>query len=77
MLDYDLLPEEAWFKLVSWYGVASDRQIIPRKVVEYGMYVKSLEVEVYLLTLRLGLKSDPETAVTRQFSKGDTIGESC
>jgi len=74
-LDYDLLPEEAWFKLVSWYGVASDHQTIPRKVVESGMYVKSLQVEVYLMNLSLCWKSDPETAVTRQFSKGDTIGE--
>ena len=76
-LNYYLLPEEAWFKLVSWYGVASDDQTIPRKVLEYGMYVKSLRVEVYLLELRLGWKSDDETAVTRQFSRADTIGECC
>lgn len=29
------------------------------------------------MKFRLGWKSDPETLVTRQFSKGDTIGECC
>jgi len=41
------------------------------------MFVKSFEVEVYLMKFRLGWKSDPERLVTRQFSKGDTIGECC
>lgn len=63
---------------MSWYGLASDDQIIPRKVVEYEhLFFKSLKVEVYLLKLRLGWKSDPEIAVTRQFSRADTIGECC
>jgi len=62
---------------VSWYGVAADHQTIPRKVLEYGMFVKSLKVEVHLLGLRLGWKSDPEIAVTKHFSRGDTIGECC
>lgn len=75
--DYYVLPEEAWFKLVSWYGVASDDHTIPRKVVKYGMFVKSLKVEVYLLELRLGWKSGPKETVLRMFSKADTIGECC
>ena len=57
---------------MSWYGLTSDHETIPRKVAKCGMYVK---IEVYLKKLRLGWKSDPETLVTRQFSGGDTIGE--
>lgn len=75
-LDYNLVPKDAWFKLVSWYGVISDEQALPRKVVERGMYVKSCKVEVYLMQLKLCQHSDPNTMVTRQFSKGDTVGKS-
>ena len=74
-LDYNLLPEEGWFKLVSWYGVTSDQQALPRKVVERGMYVKILKVEVYLMEFHLSQHSDPETLIRREFSRGDTIGE--
>ncbi|XP_078369197.1 ubiquitin carboxyl-terminal hydrolase 4-like [Oculina patagonica] len=73
-LDYNLLPKDAWFKLVSWYGVTSDQQALPRKVVEHGMYVKSCKVEVYLMEFKLSQHSDPKTLVTKQFSKGDTVG---
>lgn len=74
-LDYNLLPEEAWFKLVSWYGVTSDQQALQRKVVEHGMYVKNNKVEVYLMEFKLSQHSDPQTFVARKFSKGDTVGE--
>lgn len=75
-LDYNLVPKDAWFKLVSWYGVISEEQALPRKVVEHGMYVKSCKVEVYLTQFKLCQHSDPKTVVTRQFSKGDTVGRS-
>ena len=75
-LDYNLLPEEAWFKLVSWYGVTSDQHALPRKVVEHGMYLKSCKVEVYLMELKLSQHSDPDTLIPKKFSKGDTVGES-
>ena len=74
-LDYNLLPEEAWLKLVSWYGVVSDQHTIQRKVVEHGMYVKNFKVEVYLMEFKLSQHSDPQTFITRQFSKGDTVGK--
>ena len=74
-LDYNLLPEEAWFKLTSWYGVISDQRALQRKVVEHGMYVKNCKVEVYLIGVKLSQHSDPNTLVPRQFSRGDTIGE--
>ena len=67
-----MLPEEGWFKLVSWYGVTSDQQALPRKVVECEL---SFEVEVYLMEFHLSQLSDPETLITREFSRADTIGE--
>jgi len=69
-----LLPEEGWFKLVSWYGVTSDQQALPRKVVEHGPYRKNLTVEVYLREVKLSQYSDPQTLITREFRGGDTIG---
>ena len=43
--------------------------------MEHGMYVKNCKVEVYLMEFKLSQHSDPETLVTKQFSKGDTVGE--
>ena len=74
-LDYNLLPEEGWFKLVSWYGVTLDQQALPKKVLEHGLFVKNLKIEVYLREVKLSQHSDPETLITREFSRGDTVGE--
>lgn len=73
-LDYFLLPEGAWLKLVSWYGVTSDQHALPRKVVQHGMYMKSINVEVYLREFNLSQHSDPNTFFKMKFSKGDTVG---
>jgi len=73
-LDYNLLPEEGWFKLVSWYGVTLDQQALPKKVLEHGLFVKNLKIEVYLREVKLSQHSDPETLITREFSRGDTVG---
>ncbi len=62
---------------MSWYGIVSDHHEIAKKVVEHGVYVKRGKVEVYLMEFKLCWKSDPKTLVTRQFSKGDTVGECC
>lgn len=48
-LDYNLVFKDVWFKFVLWYGVILEEYILLRKVVEYGMYVKSCKVEVYLM----------------------------
>ena len=52
-LDYFLLPTSAWNMLVTWYGLTDYSRAIPRKVVEHGMYVRHLKVEVYLLEFKL------------------------
>ncbi|CAG5981457.1 unnamed protein product [Menidia menidia] len=72
-LDYVLVPTEAWNKLVSWYSCLDGQRPIVRKVVEHGMFVKHCKVEVYLLELNLCENDNMENAVTRHFSKADTI----
>lgn len=45
------------------------------QVIEHGMFVKHCKVEVYLLELNLCENNNMDIAVTRYFSKADTIGE--
>ena len=73
-LDYVLVPQEAWEKLVEWYGSVDGQEPVARKVVEYGMFVKHCKVEVYLMELKLCENGKNDTYVTHQFSKADTIG---
>ncbi|KAK3755857.1 hypothetical protein QZH41_014323 [Actinostola sp. cb2023] len=72
-LYYNLVPKEAWHKLVSWYGIVENQPAIARKVVEYGMYVKHCKVEVYLIEFKLCENSAMDKVVKRQFSKADTL----
>ena len=39
-LDYSLVPEGGWNKLLIWYGLAEGSRPIARNVIEWGMYVK-------------------------------------
>ncbi|XP_019647571.1 PREDICTED: protein PML-like [Branchiostoma belcheri] len=73
-LDYRLVPVEAFCILVSWYGI-KDRHVIPRKVVEHGLFVKHLKVEVFLVELNLYRHPNMDHCVTQLYSKGDTIGQ--
>lgn len=72
-LDYILLPKEAWDKLISWYGLTEHQKPIARKVVEYGMFVKHLKVEVYFTKLILCEFSNMDQCVSQHFSKADTV----
>lgn len=74
-LDYMLVPEEAWLKLVDWYGMMDGQVSIGRKVIEQGLFVKHRKVEVYLMDLKLCSYRDMETIVTETFSRADTIGK--
>lgn len=49
--------------------------ILILQVIEHGMFVKHCKVEVYLLELNLCENNNMDIAVTRYFSKADTIGE--
>ncbi|KAK2176765.1 hypothetical protein NP493_642g00044 [Ridgeia piscesae] len=72
-LDYNLMPDDAWKKLVTWYGIVNTDMVLSRKVIEQGMFVKHCKVEVYLMELKLCHNQDLEHIVTEQFSKADTI----
>ena len=73
-LDYSLVPEGGWNKLLIWYGLAEGSRPIARKVIEWGMYVKHLKVEVYPIRLDLGLHPLTEgSTVTKTFSRVDKM----
>ena len=74
-LDFSLVPEEAWEKLVEWYGLASGSRPIARKVVEYGLYMKHLKVEVYLLNFTLVVHPRLTEYIIKQFSRADSVGK--
>jgi ubiquitin carboxyl-terminal hydrolase 4/11/15 len=74
-LDYSLVPEEGWVKFVEWYGMAPGSRPIARKVVEYGVYMKHLRVEVYLLEFKLAVHPEPNKHTIKEFSRVDTVGE--
>ena len=73
-LDYFVLPETAWNKLTSWYGLLEQSTVIARKVIEFGMYMKHCKVEVYLLEFKLTIHPNIDNLKCRSFSRGDTIG---
>ena len=72
-LDYWLLPEKAWQSLVKWYGIMDKQEPVARKVIEHGMYVKKLKVEVYLMDLNLCIQSYIDNVITCQFSRVEKL----
>ncbi|XP_065605504.1 ubiquitin carboxyl-terminal hydrolase 4 [Cyrtonyx montezumae] len=72
-LDYVLVPSSAWQKLVSWYGCIEGQQPIVRKVMEFGLYAKHYEVEVYPLELKLYESSSPSNVISCCFSRRDSV----
>ena len=74
-LDYFLLPEAAWKKLTSWYGLSKNSRPIARKVVEHGMYMKLPKVEVYLLEFKCAIYPDLHVSKSHAFSRVDTVGD--
>ncbi|KAH6929254.1 hypothetical protein HPB50_025374 [Hyalomma asiaticum] len=74
-LDFLLLPQEAWEKMVSWYGLMPGQSPLPRKVIEIGLFVKNCKVEVYPVEFKLCTNSNMDQFVTKRFSKVDTIAQ--
>ncbi|XP_048813987.1 ubiquitin carboxyl-terminal hydrolase 4 [Lagopus muta] len=72
-LDYVLVPSSAWQKLVSWYGCIEGQQPIVRKVMEFGLYAKHCEVEVYPLELKLCESSSASNVISCCFSRRDSV----
>ena len=76
-LDYSLVPEKAWQHLVEWYGLLDGSRPIPRKVVEYGLYMRHCRVEVYLLQFKLSLSWKLSEHTLKRFSRANTVGMLC
>ena len=72
-IDYKLVPEEAWYKLLSWYGIGRDSIGIKRQVIEYGKFVKRCKVEVYFLELKACLYPKESEFKIVTISRCDTI----
>ncbi|XP_010542043.1 PREDICTED: ubiquitin carboxyl-terminal hydrolase 9-like isoform X2 [Tarenaya hassleriana] len=61
-IDYVLVPQEVWTKLVEWYKGGPP---LPRKMICQGFYSKSYSVEVYPLCLTLTDGRDGSDTVIR------------
>ncbi|AEE31532.1 ubiquitin-specific protease 11 [Arabidopsis thaliana] len=70
-VDYTLVQQEVWRKLVKWYKGGPP---VPRKLISQGFYTKSFSVEVYLLCLTLTDSRDESTTIIR-LSKQASIGQ--
>ena len=68
VLDYSLVPEAAWEKLVQWYGMTANSRPIARKVV-LG------KVDVYLVEFKLCVHPNVDDFVMQKFSRNDTVGK--
>ena len=70
---YKLVPEEAWNKLLSWYGISRDSIGIRRQVVEYRKFVRQCKVEVYPLELKACLYPNEKDYKIVTISRCDTM----
>ncbi|KAG7599055.1 Peptidase C19 ubiquitin carboxyl-terminal hydrolase [Arabidopsis suecica] len=70
-VDYILVPQQVWRKLVEWYKGGPP---LPRKLISQGFYTKSFSVEVYPLCLKLTDSRDESTTIIR-LSKQASIGQ--
>uniref|UniRef100_G1KWL9 ubiquitinyl hydrolase 1 n=1 Tax=Anolis carolinensis TaxID=28377 RepID=G1KWL9_ANOCA len=64
-VDYEVIPIEAWNKLVNWHGCTEGQRPIDRKVVEYGEYFKYCRVEVYPSELKPSQNNDSTDHIKR------------
>ncbi|KAI6661034.1 Ubiquitin carboxyl-terminal hydrolase 4 isoform X5 [Oopsacas minuta] len=72
-IDYKLVPKEAWYKLLSWYGISEGSMSIRRQVVEVGKFVKQCKIEVYPLELKSCLYPKESDFIITTISRCDTI----
>jgi len=74
-VNYNVINEEGWNKLINFYCLAPDQEPIQRYAVEHGRYSKEVKVEVYLIELTLSTFKDIERKVTRSYSKVNTVAK--
>ena len=74
-IDYIIMPESAWNKLVEIFGLTEGQHPVARKVIYCGMYVKHYKVEVYLTELKLAEMSNLKDVRRAKFSRCDTLSK--
>nr|XP_016846303.1 PREDICTED: uncharacterized protein LOC107982342 [Anolis carolinensis] len=74
-VDYEVIPIEAWNKLVNWYGCIERQRPIERKVVEYGEYFKYCRVEIYPSESKPSQNNDSVNLVRSQFKPVEDSAE--
>ncbi|XP_016849392.2 uncharacterized protein LOC107982896 [Anolis carolinensis] len=74
-VDYEVIPIEAWNKLVNWYGCIERQRPIERKVVEYGEYFKYCKVEIYPSESKPSQNNDSVNLVRSQFKPVEDSAE--
>ncbi|CAZ84994.1 unnamed protein product [Tuber melanosporum] len=64
--DFEILPEEAWNSLVSWYGLAEGSPVITRRAVNTSeTNVPHIQYEIYPPTFTFYKLRDPSTNITK------------
>lgn len=71
-VDYDLVPENAWYLLLQWYSLTQGQDPIARKVINQGTYTDSLVVEVDTKDLKV-FKYNSTDFKLISFSEADSI----
>ncbi|XP_052067205.1 ubiquitin carboxyl-terminal hydrolase 15-like [Mytilus californianus] len=72
-VDYQLVPLNAWNKLVSCYGLVDDQVPIERLVIEQGMFVKICKIETYPLEIKMCPRQFQSEYVIQSMSRADLI----
>ena len=73
-MDYTIMPESAWNKLVEAFGLTEGQNPVARKVIDSGMFVKHCKIEVYFMELKLAENSSMNDVRSAKFSRNDTLG---
>ncbi|PWW77439.1 UCH-domain-containing protein [Tuber magnatum] len=64
--DFEILPEEAWNSLVSWYGLAEGSPVITRRAVDTSETITPyIQYEIHPPTFTLHKLRDPSTNITK------------
>ena len=75
-MDYTIMPESAWGKLVEAFGLTEGQSPVARKVIDSGMFVKHCKIEVYFMELKLAENSSMNDVRSAKFSRNDTLSKS-
>jgi ubiquitin carboxyl-terminal hydrolase 4/11/15 len=74
-LDYNIIPHDTWNLLLSTFGSVPGSRPVEKRVVQFGVFVKTMKVEVYKIEVLLATNMQQENIVKRRFSRGDTVSK--